>query len=57
MMLGDIFREISLEGKISMITGAASGIGKGIAEVLGEAGSYLYVVLHSTCALSIFLLF
>jgi len=42
MMLGDIFREISLEGKISMITGAASGIGKGIAEVLGEAGSYLY---------------
>jgi len=27
-MLGDIFREISLEGKISMITGAASGIEK-----------------------------
>jgi len=44
MMLGDIFKEISLEGKISMITGAASGIGKGIAEVLGEAGSYLYLV-------------
>lgn len=33
----------SLEGKVAVVTGAASGIGTGIAEVLAEAGALLVV--------------
>ncbi|MEN2997459.1 MAG: SDR family NAD(P)-dependent oxidoreductase [Brevinematia bacterium] len=35
---------ISLEGKIAMVTGSASGIGRGIAKVLSEAGATIYAV-------------
>lgn len=35
---------LSLEGKVAMITGSASGIGKGIAEVLSDAGATIYAV-------------
>lgn len=39
-----IFDLVSLEGKIAMITGAGSGIGKGITKILSEAGAYIYAV-------------
>jgi NAD(P)-dependent dehydrogenase (short-subunit alcohol dehydrogenase family) len=35
---------LSLEGKVAMVTGAASGIGRGIAHRLGEMGAFVAVL-------------
>ncbi len=37
-----------LEGKVAVVTGASRGGGKGVAQVLGEAGATVYVVGRST---------
>jgi NAD(P)-dependent dehydrogenase (short-subunit alcohol dehydrogenase family) len=37
-----------LEGKISLVTGASRGIGKGIAVGLGEAGATVYLTGRSS---------
>lgn len=39
-----------LEGKVAVVTGASRGGGKGVAQVLGDAGATVYVVGRSTRA-------
>ena len=39
-----VLKLISLEGKVAIISGAASGIGKGTAELLAEAGAHIAVL-------------
>ncbi len=39
-----------LEGKVAVVTGASKGIGKGVAEGLGEAGCTVYLTGRSTSA-------
>jgi NAD(P)-dependent dehydrogenase (short-subunit alcohol dehydrogenase family) len=43
----DVFRAPNLEGKVAVVTGASRGVGRGIAIVLGEAGSTVYVTGRS----------
>lgn len=38
----------SLEGRIALVTGASRGVGKGIAQGLGEAGATVYVTGRTT---------
>ena len=38
----------ALEGKVAVVTGASKGIGKVIAEGLGEAGCTVYLTGRST---------
>ena len=37
-----------LKGKVAVVTGASKGIGKGVAEGLGEAGCTVYLTGRST---------
>jgi NAD(P)-dependent dehydrogenase (short-subunit alcohol dehydrogenase family) len=46
-MTSDVFRAPNLEGKVAVVTGASRGVGRGIAIVLGEAGSTVYVTGRS----------
>jgi len=40
----------TLKGKTALVTGAASGIGKGVCEVLSKAGAYLVLADINTAA-------
>jgi NAD(P)-dependent dehydrogenase (short-subunit alcohol dehydrogenase family) len=48
----DEMKDISLTGRVIVVTGASRGLGAGIAQVLGEAGATVYVTGRSTRALS-----
>lgn len=50
-MVRDIFKFVSLEGKVAMVTGAGGGIGRAISEILGEAGARVYAVDFDKSAL------
>lgn len=40
----EVFNLISLDGKVAMVSGAGSGIGRAIVEILGKAGAKVYAV-------------
>jgi NAD(P)-dependent dehydrogenase (short-subunit alcohol dehydrogenase family) len=46
-LLGDFDLDLSLSGRIALITGASRGVGKGVALGLGEAGTTVYVTGRS----------
>jgi NAD(P)-dependent dehydrogenase (short-subunit alcohol dehydrogenase family) len=44
----DVWNRPDLSGRIALVTGATRGVGRGIAEVLGECGATVYVTGRST---------
>jgi NADP-dependent 3-hydroxy acid dehydrogenase YdfG len=44
-------RQATLSGKTAIVTGASSGIGRAIAERLGEAGAYVYLAGRTAAAM------
>ena len=42
---------LSLDGKAAIVTGASSGIGRAIAEKLGEAGAHVHLAGRTVAAM------